>query len=149
MLDIWPAQVWSLRRHDQEPESTASRKRLSHHDWRGQRCLDSSACASESELLEVVTAYTLPFKMITEQNFPLEGKELGPERFRLFYPNQSSELNFIDFSREKRPEFRRKRDLYETLLTAMDQCLPFLMTIFELFSVIPVCNHRTDLFWIN
>ena len=33
---------------------------------------------------------------------------------------------FPYFSREKRPGFRRKRDLYEPLLTAMAQVLPFL-----------------------
>ena len=34
---------------------------------------------------------------------------------------------FLYFSREKRPKFRRKRDLYEPLLTAMAQVLPFLI----------------------
>ena len=34
-----------------------------------------------------------------------------------------------DFSREKRPELRRKRDSYEPLLTAMAQVLPFLISL--------------------
>ena len=34
---------------------------------------------------------------------------------------------FPYFSREKRPEFGRKRDVYEPLLTAMAQVLPFLI----------------------
>ena len=45
---------------------------------------------------------------------------------------------FPYFSREKRPEFRRKRNLYEPLLTAMAQVLPFLKStkcfIFMVFS---------------
>ena len=39
-------------------------------------------------------------------------------------PRFRTELPY--FSREKRPEFRRKRDLCEPLLTAMAQVLPFL-----------------------
>ena len=53
---------------------------------------------------------------------------MGHSEFRPFYANQSSELNFPYFSSEKQPEFRRKRDLYEPLLTAMAQVLPSLRT---------------------
>ena len=49
---------------------------------------------------------------------------------RPFYANQKFRTEFPYFSRQKRPEFRRKRDLYEPLLTAMAQVLPFLILIF-------------------
>ena len=45
---------------------------------------------------------------------------------RPFYANQSSELNFPIFSREKWPQFGRKRDFFEPLLTAMAQVLTLL-----------------------
>ena len=45
---------------------------------------------------------------------------------RPFYANQKFRTEFPYFSWQKRPEFRRKRDLYEPLLTAMAQVLPFL-----------------------
>ena len=54
----------------------------------------------------------------------LKGKGLGPWRFRPFYANQSSEVNFPFFY----PEFSRKRDLYEPLLITMAQVLPFLIS---------------------
>ena len=58
----------------------------------------------------------------------LEGKELGHSDLEVskFYTNQSSELNFPSFLGKRRPEFRRKRDVYEPLLTAMAQALPSL-----------------------
>ena len=71
----------------------------------------------------VFSVHTVP----PSRTLKSEGKDLGPQRFRPFYANQSSELNFPIFLGEKRPEFRRKRNLYEPLLTAMAQVLPLLI----------------------
>ena len=57
----------------------------------------------------------------------LEGKNLGHSNSDRFTRTKVQILNFPTFTREKRPEFRRNRDLYEPLLTAMAQVLPFLM----------------------
>ena len=51
---------------------------------------------------------------------------MGHSDLDRFTRTRKTELNF-PFSREKRPEFRRKRDLCEPLLTAMAQVLPFLI----------------------
>ena len=56
----------------------------------------------------------------------IRGERTWAIAIRPFYANQSSELNFPIFLWGKRPEFRRKRDLYEPLLTAMAQVLPSL-----------------------
>ena len=56
----------------------------------------------------------------------IRGERTWAIAIRPFHANESSELKLAYFSREKRPEFRRKRDLYEPLQTAMAQVLPFL-----------------------
>ena len=71
-----------------------------------------------------VAVWTSPFSWNWLQ---LEGKELGPLRSRPFYANQTSDLNFPIFQRGRRPELRRKRDLYEPLPTAMVQVLAILI----------------------
>ena len=55
------------------------------------------------------------------------GERIWAIAIRPFYANRSSELHFPIFLGKKRPEFGRKRDLYEPLLTAMGQVLPLLI----------------------
>ena len=61
-----------------------------------------------------------------QSNF--RGERTWAIAIRPFYANQKFRSEFPCFSREKRPEFRRKRDLYEPLQTAMAPVLPFLIT---------------------
>ena len=83
-----------------------------------------------------MTTYSQITTVIQLLSTELEGKELGPWRFRLLYANQSLELDFLLLLGKKRSEFRRKRDLYEPLLTAMAQVLPFLIEILRGFLVL-------------
>ena len=63
---------------------------------------------------------------IAETIMVQRGKNLGHCDLDRINANQSSEQNFPILLGKKLPEFRRKRDLYEALLTAMAQVLPFL-----------------------
>ena len=49
----------------------------------------------------------------------IRGERTWAIAIRPFYANQKFRTEFPYFSRQKRPEFRRKRDLYESLLTAL------------------------------
>ena len=67
--------------------------------------------------------------MIRIEGITLEGKELGPLRFRPFYANQNSELNLPIFLRKKGPNNQKNQEFVRTPnLTAMAQVLPFLIT---------------------
>ena len=68
-----------------------------------------------------MAAYDLPkqtLEIVKKNAYIRGGRALSEPKFR-------TECPF--FSREKWPEFRRKRDLHEPLLTAMAQALPFLI----------------------
>ena len=71
------------------------------------------------------------------------GKDLGHSDLDRFTPNKSSELNSLFFEGKERPEFRRKRDLYEPLLTAMAQVLPFLNSVSNSLNLAPCRTKNT------
>ena len=68
------------------------------------------------------------------------GKNLGHSNLDRFPRTKVQKLISL-FSRGKRPEFRRKRDLYEPLLTAMAQILPFLAR--------PLCRNVSGIFVVQ
>ena len=82
-----------------------------------QQSLDPSSARLRSEILKLYQRIGQP-KVRDERAWAIA--------IRPFYANQKFRTEFPYFSRQERPEFRRKRDLYKPLLTAMAQVLPFL-----------------------
>ena len=62
-------------------------------------------------------------QLLDDLQMLLEVNALGPYRLRQFEAKQKFRSEFAFFAREKWPEFRRKMDLYEPLLTAVAQVL--------------------------
>ena len=91
----------------------------------GHKVLRRAAPMGAATLLYVAFLQTLSVK---HQNEPsLRGERTWAIAIQTVLREPKFRTEFPYFSREKRSEFRRKRDFYEPLPTAMAQVLPFLI----------------------